>query len=238
MPWCFERKWKYVDLLYSGLVADGSTLPLILITTDPNVPLDVEGESDAIVIYMPNVKKPSAETTLVALDRWTGYISPGDHILLDKGTEFKNKKVAEDLQLRNIESHFYPTGGGAFANPNDNSLFSQVEGYYKRMPKRRHEDAIKAIISSYYRVKDEHIENHFRNCLLTGRSPTLRQVRAMIDRSSRAVGARFTEYSLCLEQYYYFKVNSRLLSADVRRPEGPLQLGEGSLDGVEWNTYS
>lgn len=237
MPWRFERKWQYTDLLYSAVVADGSTLPLILITTDPNVPEDVEGESDAIVIYMPDVKKPSAETTLAALDHWTGYIVPGDHLLLDKGTEFKNKKVAEELQLRQVAGHFYPTGGGAFANPNDNSLFSQVEGYFKRMPKRTHVDAIRAIISSYYRVKDEHVENHFRNCLLTGHSPTLRHVRAMIDRSARAVGARFAEYTHYIDQYYYFKVNSRLLLPDVRRPEGPLQLGASSLDGVEWNTY-
>lgn len=237
VPWQFERKWRFTDILYSALVADGSTLPLILFTTDPEVPVDVEGDTDSIVIYMPDMKGPCAETTLAALDNWTGYLVPGDHLLMDKGSEFKNKKVAEELQLRRVSSSFYPTGGGAFANPNDNSFFSQVEGYYKRTPKKTHTDAIKAIIKGYYRVKDEHICNHFRNCLLTGRAPTHQAVRKLIDRSCRAVGARFWEYTEYLDEYYYFTCNSRLLSADVRRQEGPLQLADGSLDGVQWTTY-
>jgi hypothetical protein len=237
VPWQFERKWKFVDILYSGLVADGSTLPLVLFTTDPAVPANVEAGTDAIVVYIPDVKKPSAETTLAALDYWSEYIVRGDYLLLDKGSEFKNKKVAEELQLRQVHSLFYPTGGGAFANPNDNSFFSQVEGYYKRTPKRTHEDAIKAIVAAFYRVKDEHISNHFRNCLLTGPAPTHYTVRRLIDRSCRAVGARFWEYSDYLDQYYYFKCNSRQLSADVRRAEPPLQLEDGALDGAEWNTY-
>lgn len=237
VPWRFERNWNFVDILYSAVVADGSVLPLILITTDPAVPKGVEGDTDAIVVYMPGVKKPSAATTLVALDHWREFLMQGDHLLLDKGTEFKNKKVAEELQLRKLHSHFYPTGGGAFANPNDNSLFSQMEGYYKRTPKITHVEAIQAIIASYYKVKDEHIKNHFRNCLLTGRTPTRKAVHRLIDRSCVAVGARFREYSSYLDEYYYYKCNSRLLSPDVRRPEPPVQLDDTALDGVRWNTY-
>jgi hypothetical protein len=237
VPWRFARKWEYVDILYSALVADGSTLPVILFTTDPHVPEDVEGDSDAVVIYMPDIKKPCAATTLAALDQWTGYLVPGDHLLLDKGTEFKNKKVAEDLELRKLGSSFYPTGGGAFANPNDNSFFSQMEGYYKRAPKKTHVEAIKAIIAAYYRVKDEHVSNHFRNCLLTGRTPQHHDVKRLIDKSCRAVGARFYEYNDYLNEYYYFKCNTRQLSPDVRRQEGPLQLDDPALDGAEWNTY-
>jgi hypothetical protein len=128
VPWEFQREWHCVDLLYSGIVANGSTLPLVLITTDSAVPANIEGDTDAIVLYMPGIKKPSAATTLAVLDCWKGYLTKGDHLLLDRGVEFKNAKVLEELKSMGVTPHFYPTGGGAHGNPNDNSLFSQVEG--------------------------------------------------------------------------------------------------------------
>ena len=233
----FKRDWQFVDLLYSGMVADGSVLPLVLITNDKAVPKNVEGDSDAVVIYMPDITKPSAKTTLAALGAWQGMIVPGDHLIWDRGTEFNNQKVAEELQILRARAHFLPTGGGAFANPNDNSLFSQVEGRYKRTPKRNHVEAIRAMIAAYYSAQDEHIRNHFRNCLLTGSTPTRAQVKRLVEKSYRGQGAREREYQTFRDEFERFTKNSRLLSADVRRRAPPVQLPSSVLDGVKWNTY-
>lgn len=237
VPWQFKKEWRFVDLLYSGLVADGSTLPLVIITTDPEVPADIEGDTDAIVLYIPDVKKPSGDTTLAVLQLWRDYINPGDHLLLDRGSEFNNRQVAQELEDLHASSHFLPTGGGAFADPNDNSFFAQVEGFYKRQPKRTHADAIRAIVKAFYNPSETHVQSYFRNCLLTGPSPTLAHVRRLVEKSYKSEGARVAKYTSYRQAFRRFERNSRLLSRDVRRQAAPSQLADSALDGVQWTTY-
>lgn len=237
VPWQFKKEWRFVDLVYSGLVADGSTLPLVIITTDPEVPAEIEGDTDAIVLYMPDVKKPSGATTLAVLQQWRDYINPGDHLLFDRGSEFNNHQAAQELEDLHASSHFLPTGGGAFADPNDNSFFAQVEGFYKRQPKRTHANALGPIIKAFYNPTEKHVQDYFRNCLLTGPSPTLAQVRHLVEKSYKAEGARVAEYKSYRDEYRRFELNSRRLSGDVRRLAAPLQLDDAALDGVEWTTY-
>lgn len=226
-----------MDVLYSGLVSVGTCLPLILITTDPQVPADIEGDSDAYVYFMPDVKKPSSETSLTAFQHWRDYFSEGDHVILDRGTEFQNRIIDQELDDMGVISHVLPTGGGAFADPNDNSFFSAMEGFYKRQPKQTHADAIRAIIRAYYHSTEQQIRNHFRNCLITANTPTRKQVRHLIEKSWRDAGARRREYQSYRQEFRRFESNSRLLSADVRRLEPPCQIEEGALDGAQWMSY-
>ena len=106
--------FKYTDLLYSTLVADGTIVPPVIITNDANVPKDVEGKLKAKVLYMPNIKKPSARTTLAYLDAVKEYFNVGDHIIMDRGKEFENKKVWEQLADMHIIHHKLPTAGGVY----------------------------------------------------------------------------------------------------------------------------
>ena len=41
--------------MYTALVADGSQLPPVIFTSDPNVPENVEERNDAHVVYVPNL---------------------------------------------------------------------------------------------------------------------------------------------------------------------------------------
>lgn len=217
---------------------DGSVIPPVLITTDPQVPDDVEGDQDAIVLYMPGVVKPSAKTTLAYLDAVREYFNHGDHVLLDRGTEFRNKKVEEEFRNMRVLTHFFPTGGGAFFNPNDNSYFSQVEGYYNRSIKRNYADALRAIIGAYMKPTDEHVRNYFKHCLIERQLPNKRKVQSHISQHWIHEAGRAAKYRAYVREYERFISNSRLLSEDVRRIEDPLFLEGDTYDGLHWTKYN
>jgi hypothetical protein len=226
-----------VDLLYSTLVADGSTLPPVLITNDPHLPAEIDEEVGAFVVYVPDVSKPSAKTTQIYFDKVQDYFDNDDHLIMDRGTEFQNREVQELLALHRIEPHVLPTGGGAFFNPNDNSFFAEVEGYYKRIPKLSHVDAIKRIVEAYKRVPDEHVTNHFMHCRLIGDLPTAHDVKRLITKSWIYDEKRNFKYGSYRKQYRYWLHNDRRLSEDVRRSGRPQAIGDNSLDGNYWTEY-
>jgi hypothetical protein len=231
-----KRNYNYVDLLYSSLVADGTTLPPVLFTTDPNVPEDIEGDEDARVIYMPDITKPCTKTTMAYLDTVRDYFNHDDRIILDRGKEFNNQKVKEEFGHMGVVPHYLPAGGGAFFNPNDNSFFSQVEGYYKRMPKLNHAHALRTIIGAYKKPTDEQVRAYFEHCLIHSQLPSKHEVDLLITQHWKYDEKRAATYTEYRREYQHFVNNDRRLSGDVRRIQDPLFL-EGDLDGVHWTKY-
>jgi hypothetical protein len=229
--------YNYADLLYSTLVADGTILPPVVITTDPHVPEQIEGGSDAIVLYMPGISKPSADTTLAYFDAVRDYYQEFDHLIWDRGSEFQNKRVADEIEEIGLVCHKLPTAGGAFADPNDNAYFAQVEGFYKRMPKSNHEDAIKAIISACYKPTTENIRNYWKKCLYTTATASVADVARLISSHWIYDKKRHDLYESYRQEYRHFRHGDRLLSPDVRRLELPLSVGGDSLDGSHWAVY-
>lgn len=200
------------------------------------MPADVEGEEDARVIYMPDITKPCAKTTMAYLDVVREYFNHDDHIILDRGTEFNNRQVKEELGHMGLIPHYLPAGGGAFLNANDNSFFSQVEGYYKRMPKRNHAEALRTVIGAYKKPTDEQVRNYFEHCLIHSQLPSRQEVDALITQHWKYDESRAAPYDAFRQEYQHFVNNDRRLSDDVRRILDPLFL-EGDLDGVHWTKY-
>ena len=120
---------------------------------------------------------------------------------------------------------------GAFANPNDNAYFSQVEGMYKRMPKSNHIEAIKAILSACYKPSDDNILNYWKKCLYGRSNLRHSEVNALISSHWLYDDNRREKYESYCKEYDHFKHGDRLLSDDVRRLELPLSIGENTLDG-------
>lgn len=236
--WQAKREWNHTDLLYSGICADGSCIPPVIITSDRSVPEGVEDELDAFVVYCPGIKKPSAKTTLIYFDKVREYFNRGDHIIWDRGTEFQNKKVREHVALMGVYEHTLPTGGGAFCNPNDNSFFSQVEGAYKRLVKTSHVAAIRAILNAYRIPSEEHIRHYFSHCLLRNKAPKKVEVRSLVNATLRMDNRSDASYASMKAEYLHYVKNDRQLSPDVRRLSLPFANNKHTLDGHYWNKYS
>jgi hypothetical protein len=212
-------------------------LPPVLITTDPDVPEDIDADLEAFVVYMPGLTKPSSETSLIYLDKVRDYFEGEEHIIVDRGTEFQNARVKEQLADLRVVQHTLPTGAGAFFNPNDNSYFSQVEGWYKRQVKSTHAEAIKLLIEASRRPTEDHIRNYFEHCLLTGPMPSMNHISKNISQGwiyDDRLRLQYQPYEL---EYRRWLFNSRALSSDVRRQQRPVTLGDNNLDGAHWNTY-
>jgi hypothetical protein len=191
----------------------------------------------AKVIVLPNVSKPSSDTTLAWWDVSKDYFGDDEHLVVDRGTEFQNAKMKEEWNEAGVHLHILPTGAGAFFNPNDNSFFSQVEGAYKRSEKTNHIEALKQIVQAYKKPTDQHISNYFRHCLLTGSMPTLAAIKHLISRNWIYDDKLRGGYEDYRKQYRRWLIGSRLLSSDVRRPDEPAVLGDSELDGAHWTHY-
>jgi hypothetical protein len=233
-----DHHFKFTDLLYSSLCADGTVLPPVIITNDPSVPDDIEGDFEAFLVYMPDLTKPSANTTPAYLDKVKESYNGGDQLICDRGSEFKNKKVDEELEAMRVFRHLLPTAGGAFANPNDNAYFSQVEGAYKRMTKSTHAEAIKCLIKAYYLPTEDNIINYWKKCGITGRRPSTAAVDALISSHWQYDKKRSELYESYVAEEKHFRKNDRRLSADVRRRSPPRSLSASTLDGAHWTAYN
>jgi hypothetical protein len=97
--------------MYVGLVADGTLLPPVIITSDPQIPLGIIDGFDAKIVILPSVRGPSADTTLRWLEEVKDYISPNSIIIHDNGPEFSNQKFNEELVEYNIVHKAIPPWG-------------------------------------------------------------------------------------------------------------------------------
>lgn len=109
--------------MYTALVADGSQLPPVIFTNDPNVPKGVEGRPDAHVVYVPGLSStPSQNITHMWLDLLQKYLEDEPALIHDSGGEFSGKKIQEEFEQLDISSHKIPGAGGAYLNTCDNNF--------------------------------------------------------------------------------------------------------------------
>lgn len=165
------------------------------------------------------------------------YFGDDEHLILDRGTEFQNSSMKEEWKEAGVALHVLPTGAGAFFNPNDNAFFSQVEGSFKRSEKMNHIEALKRIAEAYKKPSEEHIQNYFRHCLLTGPMPSLADVEHLISKNWIYDEKLRRNYESYRREYRWWVTGSRRLSPDVRRNDEPLALRNSTLDGSHWQSY-
>jgi hypothetical protein len=159
--------------MYTTLVADGSQIPPVIFTNDPNVPSDIEGRDDAHVLYVPNLtSSPSANVTLLWLDKVKDFLSDNPIIVHDAGKEFVNKKVEEEFHHFEIISQTIPGTGGAFLNPCDNSFHHDLKLHYYNKQCTTHAQMLKAMIDAYFEVSDHNIVSYFKYCKIIGKMAT------------------------------------------------------------------
>ena len=162
----------YHIILYEGLVATGELLHPVIFTDCPSIPMDLDKDIPAKVLFIPNVTSPSATLTLHWLGEVDKYLEEGSLIVHDRGGEYTAKKVREELKEKGYGLWVLPSAGGAYGNPCDNSFNATLKWEYWRDPGKTIEEKIKAVIRAYYAARKESIQNYFHHCGWTGERPT------------------------------------------------------------------
>lgn len=216
-PGILEHSFKWIDLMYTGLVADGSQIPPVIFTNDPNVPEDVEGREDAFVVYIPGLTStPSQDTTHRWLDKIQDYIGDDPHIIHDSGGEFAGAKIQKEFKDFDISTYTIPGAGGAYLNPCDNNFHHDMKAHYFAIRRQTHAEALKAMIDSYFEVPDVHIQNYFQHTKIIAQLPTRDSIKRLISEGYRAGDAHKEEFTNCYNRYLAWKRNLRVSQYNIR----------------------
>ncbi len=213
-PSLWENEWKWKTILYEGLVMDGSLLPPIVFTNCPSVPKGIEGDSEAKVIYVPDLNQPTAALTLRWLDLLSEYLEDNPLLVHDKGPEFTASSVQEDMAAKGIRSLAIPTAGGAFINPCDNPFNSSLKQTYFKQHLHSYTDKLKAIIRAYFSPSEETLQRYFQHVGWTGPYPTKRYVSKILNEGYRPghKGAKVYEEMETLYQAWLKNLRTATLS--------------------------
>lgn len=159
-------------MAHVGLVGDGSTLPLFVVTRDQKLPESVD-KNGHFVAVMPHRKGESEDTTLAYL-HWAfkeGYLKPGELVLMDASGGHKTEDVTAWLEHKKIHFLIYPPGTGKYLNPCDNSFNADFSRkYHLQMAdlveekKPTHEERLHIMMDAYQATREEGIIHLFQHC--------------------------------------------------------------------------
>lgn len=230
-----QPTYNHIDFMYTALVADGSQIPAVIFTSDPNVPEGIEGDVPGFIVHIPNLSStPSGDITERWLDVVGDYLDDEPHLIHDAGGEFSSKKITEKFQEKGIIDHKIPGAGGAFLNPCDNNFHHDMKHHFYAKTRRTHNDMLVAMLQSYSEVPDENIVNYFTHCKLTTTNATRRQVSTLISEGYRPGRNHEEMHERCQNAYAAWKKNIRLLNNSVRENYSQHVDDDSTLDGVYW----
>lgn len=159
-------------MAHVGLVADGSALPLFVVSRDTHLPTSVD-KNNHYVAVMPDRKGEAEDTTLAYL-QWVfqhSYLKPGELVLMDAGGGHQTEGVKHWLQSKGILFRLFPPGTGKWLNPCDNSFNADfARKYHLRIAELHeagsvtHEARLHAMMDAYDSTHSEGIVNMFRHC--------------------------------------------------------------------------
>lgn len=196
-------------ILYEGLLPTGDVLPPVIFTNYNKIPKNLDEELDARVLYVPDLKGPSASLTL----RWLGeidkYLESGSLIVHDKGPEYVARAVQEELKENGYETQAIPGAGGAFANPCDNSFNSVLRQAFWKSPSQTFEEKLIAIIKAYYASSNAAIRHYFQHIGWIGEKPTRQHVRELLSEGYRPGNRHKPIYEEMNQKYRAWKRNLR-----------------------------
>jgi hypothetical protein len=235
-----QPTFDHVDFMYTALVADGSQIPPVIFTSDPNLPAGVEGREDAFIIHIPNLSSnPSADTTLRWIDAIQDYISDDPHLIHDSGKEFTARASQEKLEELGVSTHKVPASGGAFLNPCDNNFHHDMKHhYYSNKQRTTHADMLKAMIDSYFAVKESNIKHYFQHTRITGLPMTNGHIQRLLGEGYHPGKGHEDVHEKCIGAYKAWKKNLRQINEGVRSNSTDVDIDDTHLDGVYWQPHS
>ena len=195
---------------------NGQMIPAIIFTDCDHVPQDVERGHSGKVIYLPEVKAPSADMTLRWLEEVREYLEDEPLIVHDKGPEYIAKSLKEELEMLGIEEMEIPSAGGAFINPCDNSFNSQLKTAYFQERKKTYEDKLRAILTAYYSPEEEVMKSYFERVGWTGDRLSKKQVQNLLDEGYRPGKKHAKLYEDMNAVYDGWKRNLRTATLETR----------------------
>lgn len=164
---------------------EGTLLPPVIFTNCPSVPKGIEGDTEAMVIYVADLNQPTALLTKRYLDIIGDYVEDEPLMVHDKGPEFIASSVQEDMAARGIQSLEIPTAGGAFINPCDDPFNSHLKQAYFQQQLHSYTDKLRAIIKAYYSPTEETLQKYFQHVGWAGPRPTKKQVKQLLSEGYR-----------------------------------------------------
>jgi hypothetical protein len=195
---------------------DETVLPAVIFTDCPSVPEGIEEEYGGEVIYLPQVKAPSADMTLRWLDAVQEYLRDSPLVVMDRGPEFTARRVMEEMEGNGIEVLQIPAAGGAFVNPCDNPFNSQLRQAYFHERKMTYEEKLKAILRAYYSPTEATLESYFEHVGWKGKRPTQSKVRILLSEGYRPSRKHGHLYEQMRTAYRGWKKNLREASLQDR----------------------
>lgn len=225
--------------MYVALVGDGTLLPPVIFTNDTKLPASITADPPAFVYPLTTLKAPSANTTLRWLDTVSDYFEPGDIITHDRGSEFVNRKVPEDIEARELADCPMPSWGGSFVNPCDNSFNSKFKyRYYSDRHHNTHNDMIESMVRAYYAASESSIKNYFAHCKYSGPTPTRKDMEALLTEGYRASPGHEELHKRCYHMYISWKHSLRFFykGTDTKSQHG-YQL-RNSRGHAHWHAHS
>ncbi len=230
-----QPTYDYIDLMYTALVADGSQLPPVIFTNDPNVPQHVEGTQVASVIYIPTLSStPSANITTCWLDTVSEYLEDEPHLIHDSGGEFVSKVSQAAFRDIDIHSHQIPAAGGAYLNPCDNNFHHNMKQHYYAKRYRTHAEMLRGMIDAYYEVADKNIQHYFKHTRIIGKIVTKHHIAHLLSEGYHPGKAHEEVHLRCIGAYAAWKKNICHLNNNTHPKKHFECIQDTSTGGVYW----
>lgn len=234
-----QPTYDYIDFMYTALCADGSQIPAVVFTNDPNLPANLEGDSDAKVLYVPGLSSsPSTNTTLRWLDEMEEFLQASTHLIHDSGGEFSSKEAKARFHDVGITTHQIPAAGGAFLNPCDNNFHHDMKQHFYQRPRKSHADMLRAMLYAYAAVKDQNINHYFQHTGIIGNPVTLEHITKLLSEGYHPGKGHEEEHELCLKSYNAWKQTIELINSTTLTRQKLKQLECAGPTGIKWHIHS
>lgn len=235
-PAVIQPERKHKDILFTGLVGDGSLLPPVIITSDDCLP-EMTFNCPAHVILLPSSKAPGEAAVKAWFDNTKDWLADEPLLLLDNLKAHHNPQFLEELRDFGIDYHFYPSHTGALIDPCDNSFHSVLKRIFLTKDRSTHEKSIRAMVESYYDVSERTILNCFERCGYLGPLNPAQATAHVLSQGYQASQQKISELRKCEDTYIAWKRVFRSVISQGASAATPTTLPNDTLDGTYWHTF-
>lgn len=227
---------KYVDLVATGLWADGHKEDPVVFTNDFSVPAAVGSKYRHHIEPMRHNGAPTHQMVLKYFDLIRLRESRAKVLGTDNAGDLNHSKVEDELDSFGIH-HWTPPPVIAWAfNPCDTNFHSALKQRYFSEPRLDHNSSLEALLEAYHSQKDSTIVSYFKKCQIHPQSvPSKAKLQQLLEASYRPSGSHASFHAQCEELYLGWKKNVRFLRARHGQPVRS-ELLECQLDGSYWIT--
>lgn len=228
---------KHKDILYTGLVGDGTLLPPVIITSDDKLPR-LEFDKPAFVVLLPSSKAPTARSAKAWFNKVKDWMEDDPILLLDNGGAHHNPEFLQELHEFGIRTEFYPPYAGSLVDPCDNSFHSVLKRIYFSKDRSTHEKCIRAMVEAYYEVSEQAVLSSFERCGYTGAQNPHQVTARLLSQGYEASQQKIHELNRCSDTYVAWKRVFRSAVNGSSQVAEPNTLPNDTLDGTYWQTYT